>query len=165
MIRSCDERDAALIWSIINDGAKAYEGIIPADCWSEPYMSREELQSEVREGVKFWGHEEDGELNGVMGMQHREDVTLIRHAYVRTGYQKRGIGGRLLSHLRSLTHAPVLIGTWADAGWAVRFYQRHGFQVVGAEQKVLLLQRYWNVSDRQVEVSVVLADRTWTGAV
>ena len=165
MIRSCEERDFDLIWAIINDGAKAYKGIIPADCWAEPYMSSEELQSEVREGVKFWGHEEDGELNGVMGMQQIEDVTLIRHAYVRTSYQKRGIGGRLLSHLRPLAHGPVLIGTWADAGWAIRFYQKHGFQVVGSEQRVRLLNRHWNVSSRQAEVSVVLADRTWKDAI
>ena len=96
-----------------------------------------------------------------MGIQRVEDVTLIRHAYVRTDSQKLGIGGYLLSHLRRLAHGPVLIGTWADATWAIRFYEKHGFQVVTPEQKERLLRRYWNVPDRQVETSVVLADPTW----
>jgi GNAT superfamily N-acetyltransferase len=161
MIRCCDERDFELIWSIINDGARAYEGVIPADCWTEPYMSRDELRAEMDDGVTFWGYQENDALNGVMGIQQVADVTLIRHAYVRTDSQKRGIGGRLLSHLRKLTHRPVLIGTWADAVWAIRFYEKHGFHVVTPEQKERLLMRYWNVPRRQAEASVVLADPTW----
>jgi GNAT superfamily N-acetyltransferase len=159
MIRCCDERDFELIWSIINDGAHAYKGVIPADCWTEPYITSDELHSEMEGGVRFWGYEEHEALKGVMGIQTVEDVTLIRHAYVRTSSQKRGIGGRLLSHLRKLAHGPVLIGTWADAVWAIRFYEMHGFHVVAPDQIERLLKRYWNVRDRQVEASVVLADR------
>jgi GNAT superfamily N-acetyltransferase len=164
MIRCCDERDFELIWSIINEGAHAYRGVIPADCWTEPYMSSDELHAEMAAGVTFWGYEEDQALTGVMGIQQVEDVTLIRHAYVRTASQKRGIGGRLLSHLRKLAHGPVLIGTWADAVWAIRFYETHGFHVVAPGQKERLLKRYWNVPDRQVETSVVLVDSTWQRA-
>jgi GNAT superfamily N-acetyltransferase len=164
MIRCCDERDFELIWSIINDGAHAYEGVIPADCWTEPYMSKEKLRAEKDDGVIFWGYEENGALMGVMGIQHVEDVTLIRHAYVCSSSQKRGIGGRLLTHLRKLAHGPVLIGTWVDAKWAIRFYEKHGFHVVAPEQKEQLLKRYWNVPQRQLETSVVLADSTWREA-
>ena len=161
MIRACGEQDFEAVWSIINDGAEAYRGVIPADCWSEPYMSREELRHQMADGVRFRGYEEDGALAGVMGLQAVQDVTLIRHAYVRTGKQKLGIGGRLLSHLREMTRGPVLIGTWADAVWAIRFYERHGFSVVGAEEKDRLLRRYWKVPARQAEVSVVLAEEGW----
>ena len=164
MIRRCDERDFELIWTIINDGAHAYKGIIPADCWTEPYMSRDELHTEMEDGVSFWGYEENEALEGVMGIQHVEDITLIRHAYVRTASQTQGIGGRLLAHLRELARGPVLIGTWADAVWAIRFYEKHGFRLVAPEQKERLLKRYWNVPDRQAETSVVLADPTWQGA-
>jgi GNAT superfamily N-acetyltransferase len=159
MIRRCDERDFELIWSIINDGAQAYKSVIPADCWTEPYMSRDELHEEMEDGVSFWGYEENEGLIGVMGIQEVDDVTLIRHAYVRTASQKQGIGGRLLSHLRKLARSPVLIGTWADAAWAIRFYEKHRFQLVTPEQKARLLKRYWNVPDRQAETSVVLVDK------
>lgn len=165
MIRCCDERDFEQICSIINDGAHAYEGVIPADCWTEPYMSSDELRAEIEDGVTFWGYDENESLTAVMGMQQVEDVTLIRHAYVRTSSRNRGIGGRLLAHLRKLAHGPVLVGTWADAGWAIRFYEKHGFHVVASEQKERLLKRYWTVPDRQVETSVVLADSTWQDAV
>jgi N-acetylglutamate synthase-like GNAT family acetyltransferase len=158
MIRRCDMRDFALIWAIINDGAQAYRGTIPADRWTEPYMSREKLQHEIDDGVVFWGYEEDGALMGVMGIQPVRDVTLIRHAYVRTNAQKKGVGSQLLAHLRKLTKDPVLIGTWADAVWAIRFYERHGFRRVSDEEKDRLLKRYWNIPERQVETSVVLAD-------
>jgi GNAT superfamily N-acetyltransferase len=164
MIRCCDERDFELILSIINDGAHAYKDVIPADCWTEPYMSSDDLHAEMEDGVTFWGYEDNEGLKGVMGIQQVEDVTLIRHAYVRTSSQKLGIGGRLLSHLRKLAHGPVLIGTWADAVWAVRFYEKHGFHVVAPEQKEPLLKRYWNVPDRQAETSVILADSTWRDA-
>jgi len=164
MIRQCDERDFELIWTIINDGARAYRGVIPEDRWTEPYMSREKLQHEIDEGVVFWGYEESGTLVGVMGIQQVQDVTLIRHAYVRTGSQKRGIGAQLLAHLREMARGPVLIGTWADAVWAIRFYERHGFQMVGSEEKNRLLKTYWSIPERQVETSVVLADSTWRGS-
>lgn len=160
MIRRCDDRDFELIWAIINDGAQAYKGIIPADRWTEPYLSREKLQHEIDDGVVFWGHEETGTLAGVMGIQEVQDVTLIRHAYVRTGRQKQGIGGHLLSHLAESTSSPVLIGTWADAVWAIRFYERYGFQLVGAH-KDRLLKKYWTVPERQIETSVVLTDAKW----
>src|SRR6185295_582501 len=161
MIRPCNDLDFDLIWAIINDGAQAYKGIIPADRWTEPYMSREKLQREIDEGVVFWGYEETGTLAGVMGIQPVQDVTLIRHAYVRTSSQKRGIGARLLSHLRELANSPVLIGTWADAVWAIRFYERFGFQIVGPQEKNRLLKKYWTVPERQIQTSVVLADSKW----
>ena len=158
MIRRCDERDCELIWTIINDGAQAYKGTIPADRWTEPYMSIEKLQDEIDEGVVFWGYEEAGVLVGVMGIQQVQDVTLIRHAYVRTSSQKRGIGGHLLSHLRELASGPILIGTWAAAVWAIHFYERHGFQMVNPQEKNRLLKRHWTIPERQIDMSVVLAD-------
>jgi GNAT superfamily N-acetyltransferase len=161
MIRRCDNYDFELIWAIINDGARAYQGIIPEDRWTEPYMSREKLQHEIEEGVVFWGYEETGTLVGVMGLQKVQGVTLIRHAYVRTASQGRGIGAHLLSHLRELAKGPVLIGTWADAIWAIRFYERHGFRIVGRQEKDRLLKQYWTVPERQIETSVVLADTKW----
>jgi GNAT superfamily N-acetyltransferase len=161
MIRRCDERDFDLIWAIINDGAQAYKGIIPADRWTEPYMSAEKLRHEIGDGVIFWGYEEAGALVGVMGIQQVLDVTLIRHAYLLTSQQRRGIGGRLLSHLRERAQGPVLIGTWADAAWAIRFYEKHGFQKVTPQEKDRLLKKYWKVPERQIETSVVLADATW----
>jgi GNAT superfamily N-acetyltransferase len=161
MIRICAPRDFDQIYSIINDGAQAYRGVIPADRWTEPYMSRDKLQHEIDQGVVFSGFEEDGTLAGVMGIQQVQDVTLIRHAYVRTSRRNRGIGAKLLAHLREMTDRPVLIGTWADAVWAIRFYETHGFRVVDPEEKNRLLKIYWNIPDRQVETSVVLADAKW----
>ena len=161
MIRRCDPRDFESIWAIIHDGAQAYKGIIPADRWTEPYMSREKLRHEIEDGVVFWGYEDAGTLVAVMGIQQVQDVTLIRHAYVRTISQKQGLGALLLSHLRSMASHPVLIGTWANAAWAIRFYERYGFQVVGPDEKQRLLKKYWTVPDRQIETSVVLADPMW----
>ncbi len=161
MIRRCTDEDFESIWSIVNDGAEAYRNVIPADCWTEPYMSRDELRREIDDGVAFWAYEENGAVTGVMGIQYVNDVTLIRHAYVRAAGQGQGIGGRLLTHLRPLARGPVLIGTWAAATWAIRFYEKHGFRVVTPEQKERLLRRYWNVPDRQIETSVVLADAAW----
>jgi GNAT superfamily N-acetyltransferase len=161
MIRRCHARDFERIWAIINDGAHAYKGIIPEDRWTEPYMSKNELRHEIDDGVAFWGYEENGQLAGVMGFQPLQDVTLIRHAYVASISQKRGIGAQLLSHLRKLTPGPVLIGTWSNAVWAIRFYEKHGFQVVPPQQKDLLLRRYWTIPERQIETSVVLADAKW----
>ena len=163
MIRRCDQRDFESIWSIINDGAQAYCRVIPADRRAGPYMPREELRHEIDAGVEFWGFEREGSLAGVMGIQNVKDVTLIRHAYVRTGSQKRGIGARLLSHLLDLASGPVLIGTWTEAVWAIRFYERYGFQLVGREEKDKLLKKYWTVPERQIETSVVLVDQKWRG--
>ena len=162
MIRQCTEDEFEQIYNIINDGAVAYKGVIPDDCWAEPYMPRHELRDEIAAGVIFWGWwDPAGALHGVMGLQPVQDVLLIRHAYVLTDHQRRGIGAALLSHLRGMTNVPALIGTWADALWAIRFYQNHGFRVVGHERKDRLLRRYWNVPPRQIEASVVLADDTW----
>jgi GNAT superfamily N-acetyltransferase len=124
-------------------------------------MSEDELRGEIRDGVVFWGYEEDGALVGVMGIQNVKDVTLIRHAYVTTANQNRGIGSRLLSHLRTLTNRPLLVGTWEDAVWAIRFYRNQDFKQVSREAKNRLLRKYWSISDRQVETSVVLADDKW----
>jgi GNAT superfamily N-acetyltransferase len=162
MIRKCDDTDFETIYEIINDGAEAYKGVIPPDRLKEPYMDREELRHEIDAGVEFWGYEEAGELLGVMGIQHVLDVTLIRHSYVRTARQNKGIGGKLLLHLRTMTSRPILIGTWADASWAIRFYEKHGFRVVTVEEKNRLLKKYWSIPDRQIETSVVLAEENWS---
>jgi GNAT superfamily N-acetyltransferase len=161
MIRQCDSRDFETIYSIINEGAQKYKGIIPEDRWKEPYMGREELQHEVEHGVVFWGYERNGELVGVMGIQRVKDVTLIRHSYVCTAAQGQGIGSQLLLFLAQQTRRPILIGTWADAAWAIRFYERRGFSLVSPEQKDALLKKYWSIPPRQTETSVVLADRKW----
>lgn len=161
MIRQCIKHEFEQIYTIINDGALAYKGVIPKDCWTEPYMSRDKLQQEMDAGVVFWGSEDNGKLCGVMGLQSVRDVTLVRHAYVLTANQRRGIGASLLTRLRELTKAPILIGTWADASWAIKFYEKNGFELVGPALKDRLLQQYWTVSQRQAEVSVVLADADW----
>jgi N-acetylglutamate synthase-like GNAT family acetyltransferase len=158
MIRQCSADDFEAIWEIINDGARAYKGVIPEDRWKEPYMTRDELRHEMAEGVGFWGLEQDGELSGVMGIQAVKDVTLIRHAYIRTDRQKSGIGAKLLTHLLSLTNTPVLIGTWAAATWAIRFYEKNGFRQVEEQEKNRLLKKYWTVPEEQIATSVVLAD-------
>ena len=160
-IRRCIEEDFETICSIINEAAIAYKGVIPADRWKEPYMSRSELERETREGVRFWGYEEEGKLVGVMGIQDVKDVSLIRHAYVRNAYQGRGIGGKLLSFLCDQATRPLLVGTWADATWAIRFYEKHGFKRVTKEAKDKLLKTYWMIPARQIETSVVLADKNW----
>lgn len=161
MIRLCQPGDLQAIYDVINDAAVAYRGTIPPDCWHEPYMSEEELRREVRAGVRFWGCYERGGLAAVMGLQHVEDVTLIRHAYTRTADQRRGLGAALLTRLRRETDRPMLVGTWTAASWAIRFYQRHGFQLVPPAVRERLLRRYWTVSPRQIEASVVLADARW----
>jgi GNAT superfamily N-acetyltransferase len=165
MIRKCDETDFKTICSIINEAAQAYKGVIPADRWHEPYMSEDDLEHEISDGVIFWGYYEDErELIGVMGIQNVKDVTLIRHAYVRTTRQRHGIGCKLLSHLIQLTKRPVLIGTWADAFWAIRFYEKYGFTMVTCDEKNRLLKEYWSIPERQIETSVVLADYRWNAS-
>lgn len=162
MIRQCNEADFAAIYEIINDAAEAYRSVIPADRWQDPYMSRDELSHEIRGGIIFWGAERNGQLDGVMGIQDKGDVILIRHAYVRTGIQKQGIGTLLLHHFESMTDKPILIGTWADAKWAVSFYQKNGYQRVTTKEKNRLLKKYWTIPDRQIETSVVLADSNYS---
>jgi GNAT superfamily N-acetyltransferase len=161
MIRRCSERDFESVFAIINEAAEAYRGVIPPDRWKVPYMSRDELRHEMDEGVIFWGYEEGGDLLGVMGLQDVEDVALIRHAYVRTGKQRQGVGGALVSFLRGQTDRTLLVGTWGDASWAVSFYEKHGFSLVSPEEKNRLLKKYWTVPERQIETSVVLADERW----
>jgi GNAT superfamily N-acetyltransferase len=158
IVRRCrdDEREAML--AIINAAAEAYRGVIPADRWHVPYMPQNELDREIAAGVRFWGHAADGELIGVMGVQSVRDVDLIRHAYVRPDRQGRGVGGALLRHLRGLSTRPMLVGTWGAAEWAIRFYQRHGFALVSPARKAVLLKTYWNIPERQIETSVVLAN-------
>ena len=161
-IRPCVPTDFDAMFAVINAAATAYDGVIPADRYHVPYMPAEELRAEIAAGVRFWGWYEAAEFPGLMGIQDVDDVTLIRHAYVLPEHQGRGIGGRLLAHLMGLPHLPgppprpLLVGTWADAAWAVRFYERHGFRLVTPAEKDRLLRRYWRVPERQVETSVVL---------
>jgi N-acetylglutamate synthase-like GNAT family acetyltransferase len=150
-----------MIYSIINEAAQVYKGVIPGDRWKVPYMSKDELKHEINAGVVFWGFEEDRRLIGVMGIQHVQDVTLIRHAYVRLQKQHRGIGNKLLLEFYKKSDRPILIGTWADATWAIRFYEKRGFKRVSEKEKNRLLEKYWSIPARQVATSVVLADHKW----
>ena len=162
MIRRCTADDFDRILAIVNDAAQAYRGVIPEDRWKEPYMPAGELAEEIEAGIDFDGYEVEGAgLVGVMGIQPVEDVTLIRHAYVATAYRRSGIGSALLEGLLARQDRPVLIGTWAAAGWAIAFYRRYGFETVPEPEKTRLLQRYWTVPERQIETSVVLADSRW----
>jgi GNAT superfamily N-acetyltransferase len=163
-IRPCGDSDHAAILAIVNAAAEVYRGVIPADRWHEPYMHRDELDGEIAAGVAFWGHEDDGRLTGVMGFQPVRDVELIRHAYILSDSQRRGIGGALLGQLRRLSSRRMLVGTWAAADWAIRFYRRHGFEQVTPARKTVLLKTYWNIPERQVETSVVLASPPDDGA-
>lgn len=158
MLKKCVSSDLDDIYTIINDAASAYKGVIPADRWHDPYMPMAELKKQIAEGVEFWGYHEGDTLIGVMGIQDRGDVTLIRHAYVRTSHRNKGIGKKLLTYLTTLTKKPVLIGTWADATWAIEFYKKNGFRLVDGEEKNKLLRKYWSIPERQVETSVVLAN-------
>lgn len=159
-IAPCTEAHLPAMFAVINDAARAYRGHVPDDCLHEPYMSEDELRGEIAAGVRFFGWFEDGELLGVMGIQDVQDVTLIRHAYVATRARRGGIGGKLLRHLLALTGRPVLVGTWRAATWAIDFYARHGFRLVDAAEKTALLRKYWTISERQNETSVVLAQDT-----
>lgn len=161
MIRYCTQHDFDDILAIINDAAQAYKGVIPEDRWHEPYMPREALAAEIAAGVKFWGFEGDNTLLGVMGLQPVEDVVLIRHAYVRSAMRRRGIGGRVLQHIRSFSDGPLLVGTWAAADWAIGFYRKQGFSLLPDDEIPGLLRRYWDIPERQIETSVVLADEAW----
>jgi len=156
MIRPCTVADAPAINAIINEAAQAYRGVIPIDRWHEPYMSEAELLAEIAAGVKFSGWDEAGTLVGVMGLQTVLDATLIRHAYVRSSHQGKGIGAALLTTFASQVSGPLLVGTWAAAEWAIRFYERHGFRLVSPEEKDRLLTTYWRIPIRQRETSVVL---------
>ena len=156
MIRPCGEGDRAAIEAIINEAAQAYRGVIPPDRWHEPYMTRGALDREIAAGVRFWGWQEDGELVGVMGIQDVRDATLIRHAYVRASAQRGGVGGRLMHALVPHAQPRLMVGTWAAAHWAIRFYEKHGFHLVDGAEKDRLLDTYWTIPGRQRDTSVVL---------
>ncbi len=157
-IRPCRADDLRKIFEIVNDAAQAYAGVIPADRWKQPYMPLEELEHEIAQGVQFSGIELNGVLVGVMGIQPVKDLTLIRHAYVATAHRSQGLGSILLEHLLDQVKGPILVGTWATATWAIRFYEKHGFRQVTPAEKDRLLRTYWRIPERQVETSVVLAN-------
>jgi GNAT superfamily N-acetyltransferase len=161
-IRASRPADRDAIYAIVNDAAQAYKGVIPADRWHEPYMPMDELEREIADGIQFWIGEDDGHPLGVMGIQDKGDVALVRHAYVSTARQRTGVGSKLLRHIEGVTAKPILIGTWKDATWAIAFYQRHGYRLVSEPEKDALLGRYWSIPARQVETSVVLVDRRYT---
>jgi GNAT superfamily N-acetyltransferase len=163
-IRKFRDADLAAMLAIVNDAAQAYRGVIPVDCWHEPYMLQDELLREAAEGVVFRVAEKDGQLCGMMGIQDKAEVALVRHAYVAPAMQKKGVGTRLLRHVEDLAGKPVLIGTWADATWAIAFYRRNGYTVVADRHKHSLLRKYWSVPARQMAASVVLADKRWRAA-
>ena len=163
LIRKSVEQDLAAVLEIINDAAQAYRGVIPADRWHDPYMPERELLEEIAGGIVFWVAEE-GRVLGVMGIQDKGTVALVRHAYVAPTAQRKGVGANLLRHVQGLTDKPILIGTWADAAWAIEFYRRNGFPVVSERDKNHLLRTYWSIPERQIETSVVLADIRWTEA-
>ena len=159
--RASEASDVPEILAIVNSAAQAYRGVIPSDRWHEPYMPQDELEREIAHGVTFWVAEEDGRVAGVIGIQDKGPVALVRHAYVAPTTQRAGVGTRLLRHVEGLVDKPILIGTWADAAWAIAFYQRNGFTVVDEQEKDRLLRTYWSIPERQIATSVVLADRRW----
>jgi N-acetylglutamate synthase-like GNAT family acetyltransferase len=160
-VRKSEAADFEAVLAIVNDAAQAYRGVIPDDRWHDPYMPADELAKEIADGVVFWVAEDEGNLLGVMGIQDKGDVALVRHAYIATTSRRKGVGTRLLRHVESLSDKPMLIGTWADASWAIEFYRRNGFAIVPTSDKDRLLRRYWSIPPRQIETSVVLADRRW----
>jgi GNAT superfamily N-acetyltransferase len=164
MIRKCTQDDLTTMYAIISDAAQAYKFVIPNDCWQDPYMPLDELKHEIEDGVVFWGIEEGGRLLGIMGIQDKGKVTLIRHAYVLTNRQNHGIGTQLLLHLEGMTKKPILIGTWAAAKWAIRFYEKNGYCLLSRIETEQLLKQYWNISVRQIVTSVVLANPVWAVA-
>jgi GNAT superfamily N-acetyltransferase len=159
MLRKCTDSEINAIFDIINDAASAYKGIIPDDRWHEPYMSADEIGHEIGAGVVFWGVEQEGRLAGVMGIQDKGEVALIRHAYILTRFRRQGIGEKLLRHIEGLTEKPILVGTWKDASWAISFYQKNGYHQVSEEEKDRLLRKYWSIPERQIETSVVLSNQ------
>ena len=160
-IRPCGLADLPALFSIVNDAAQAYKGVIPADCWHEPYMPLDQLKREIGEGVAFWGYESGGTLLAMMGIQDRGEVSLIRHAYVQTADRRKGIGEKLLKYLEGTTAKPILIGTWSAAVWAIRFYEKNGYRLLSRPEIERLLRKYWSIPERQIETSVVLANARW----
>ncbi|MEE8414056.1 MAG: GNAT family N-acetyltransferase [Dehalococcoidales bacterium] len=154
MIRQCQPGDTERIYFIINEASRAYEGVIPPDCYHQPYMPMDELEREMKR-LDFTGWEVNGELVGIMGFEPVKDVSLIRHAYVLPQWQQQGIGSNLLEQVESLViTSRLLVGTWADAYWAIDFYRKHGFSLLPDKDE--LLKTYWDIPLRQIETSVVL---------
>ena len=157
MITECTKKNISNILYVINDASLKYKGIIPNDCWHEPYMTKQKLISEFANGVRMFGYNKDSNLVGVMGIQELKDVTLIRHAYILTQYQGLGIGKSLLQHLFKIkTSSCLLVGTWRDATWAIQFYEKFGFILHTKKQTAQLLKKYWNLPSKQIKNSVVL---------
>jgi GNAT superfamily N-acetyltransferase len=156
-IRRCRDDERAAILAIVNAAAEAYRGVIPPDRWHDPYMPAEQLDAEIAAGVAFWGYEAEGELLGIMGIQQVRDVDLIRHAYVAPEAQRKGVGGALLEQIAASATRRMLVGTWAAAEWAIRFYERNGFRLLPRDEGAALLRSYWTIPERQIETSVVLA--------
>ena len=161
MIRKCTTDEFEKILAIINEAAQAYKGVIPAECWHEPYMDAEHFKKEISYEVVFYGFEEEGKLVGVIGLQKFNYVTLVRHAYVLPSHQGKGIGGQLLEHIKALTDKPLLVGTWKDTAWSIKFYEKHGFKIVSEPETKRLLARYWIITDAHRINSVVLGDAKW----
>ena len=164
VIRKSVDADFAAMWAIINDAARAYRGVIPADRWHEPYMPANELEKEIAAGVVFWVAEDEGRISGLMGIQDKGEVALVRHAYVASSTQRSGVGTKLLHYVESMVDKPILIGTWAAASWAIEFYQRNGYTLLSTGDTDRLLRTYWSIPTRQIETSVVLASRRWVDA-
>ncbi|MDP6770901.1 MAG: GNAT family N-acetyltransferase [Anaerolineales bacterium] len=164
MIKRCLDVELETVLAVINDAAQAYYGVIPQDAWHEPYMARDELKSDIRAGVQFWGYYVKECLVGVMGVQDIQDVTLIRHAYVRTSERRSGVGTKLIKYLDECCNKPILIGTWADATWAIEFYKKNGYRLILGDERGMLLEKYWTVPTKQASASVVLANAKWTGS-
>jgi len=164
MIRKGTDEDFEEILNIINDAAIAYKGVIPPDQWHEPYMTKGELKAQIEDGVRFSCYVDENEIIGVMGIQDKSDVNLIRHAYVRTKQREKGIGTLLLQELIRDSKKPILVGTWKAAHWAISFYEKYGFSLVDEGEKNRLLKKYWAIPDRQVEASVVLVDERHKGS-
>ena len=160
-IRKAVEGDLGSMLTLVNDAAQAYRGVIPVDRWHDPYMPENELANEIQDGISFWVAEEEGQLLGMIGIQNKGDVTLVRHAYVAPIKQRAGVGTKLLRHVSELACKPVLIGTWAAASWAIEFYRRNGFTLVPDAHEERLLRTYWSIPEEQISASVVLADRQW----
>jgi N-acetylglutamate synthase-like GNAT family acetyltransferase len=163
-IRRSDETDRVAMLAVINDAAQAYRNVIPSDRWRDPYMTEDELLREIGDDINFWVAEDEGRLLGLRGIQDKGAVTLVRHAYVAPTTQRMGVGTKLLRHVQRLTDKPILIGTWATASWAIEFYRRNGFTLLSDTEKDRLLRMYWSIPERQIETSVVLADRRWMDA-
>ncbi|MEJ2572836.1 MAG: GNAT family N-acetyltransferase [Gammaproteobacteria bacterium] len=161
LLRESGALDFEAILAIINDAAQAYRGVVPGDRWHDPYMPAHELRKEIADGVVFWVAEEEQRSVGVMGIQDKAEVALLRHSYVVTTFQRQGVGTKLLNHMQGLVTKPMLVGTWADASWAIDFYRRNGFALVPSSEKGRLLRTYWSIPVRQIETSVVLADKRW----